>query len=102
MLIGVRERMVQLGIGEAAGVVCAREREEGFVAAGELVERLPHTAKLRTSEGDDAVALGKAGRDLRRRDPASVHLRQVFVGRPTGDGAALSDVDGNGVVAELR
>ena len=46
MLISVRERMVQLGIGEAAGVVCAREREEGFVAAGELVERRTVRAQI--------------------------------------------------------
>jgi hypothetical protein len=41
MLVCVRERVVQLGVGEAARVVRPCEREEGGVAAGELVERRP-------------------------------------------------------------
>jgi hypothetical protein len=41
VLVRVRERVVQLGIGETAGVMRLGEREEGGVAAGELVERRP-------------------------------------------------------------
>ena len=41
MLVRVRERVVQLGIGEAACVVRLREGEKGRVAAGELVEGRP-------------------------------------------------------------
>jgi len=70
-----------------------RPRERGvgavLVAADEL-------------EGHDAVALGKQRRDLWRRDPRSVDLRQVFVGRPTGDGAALSNEDRDRVIPQLR
>src|SRR5207247_8027364 len=39
--------------------------------------------------------------ELGWRDPARLHPRKVFVGRPTGDCAALSDVDRNLVVEEL-
>jgi hypothetical protein len=41
VLAGVRERVVQLGIGEAARVMRPCEREKGGVAAGVLVERRP-------------------------------------------------------------
>jgi hypothetical protein len=41
VLVGMRERVVQLGVGKAACVMRAGEREEGGVAAGELVERRP-------------------------------------------------------------
>jgi hypothetical protein len=41
VLVAVRERMVQLRIGQAPGVMGPRERQEGGVAAGELVERRP-------------------------------------------------------------
>jgi hypothetical protein len=36
MLTGMAERMAELGVGEAAGVVRLGEREKGSVAAGEL------------------------------------------------------------------
>ena len=39
MLVRVRERMVQLRIGEAARVMRPSEREEGGIAAGEFVQR---------------------------------------------------------------
>ena len=41
VLVGVRERVIQLRIGQAARMVRLREREEGGVAAGELVETRP-------------------------------------------------------------
>ena len=41
VLVGMRERVIQLGIGQAARMMRLREREEGGVAAGELVERRP-------------------------------------------------------------
>jgi hypothetical protein len=49
----------------------------------------------------DAVVLRDHPSEFRWREPARVQPLQVFVGRPTGDGAALSDVDGNLVVEEL-
>jgi deazaflavin-dependent oxidoreductase (nitroreductase family) len=54
------------------------------------------------SERHDAVAVGKQRRHLRRRDPRPIDLRQVFVGRPTGDGATSSDLDRNRVIPQLR
>ena len=53
------------------------------------------------SERRDAIALGKQHRHLRGRHPASVDLHQVFVGRPTGDSAALSDEDRDCVISQL-
>src|SRR2546427_5344197 len=50
---------------------------------------------------DDAVVLGDHPCEFRWREPTRVQPLQVCVGRPTGDGAALSDVDGNLVVQEL-
>jgi hypothetical protein len=41
VLVLVRERVVQLRVFEAARMMRLREREEGGVAAGELVERRP-------------------------------------------------------------
>jgi hypothetical protein len=41
VLIRVRERVVQLWVGQAALVVRTRECEEGGLAAGEFVERRP-------------------------------------------------------------
>ncbi len=41
VLVRVRERMVQLGVREAARVVRLRKREERGVAAGELEEARP-------------------------------------------------------------
>jgi hypothetical protein len=41
MLVAVRERVVQLRIRQTARVMRVSEREEGGVAAGELVERRP-------------------------------------------------------------
>ena len=47
------------------------------------------------------VALGEASGDVSWGDPRPVDLLQVVVVRPTGDGAGLSDVDRNVVLAEL-
>jgi hypothetical protein len=52
-------------------------------------------------ETHDAVVPGDHPSELRGREPARVQPLEVFVCRPTGDGAALSDVDGNLVVEEL-
>jgi hypothetical protein len=41
MLIGMGERMVQVGVGQAALVVRPRQGEKGGVTAGELVQRRP-------------------------------------------------------------
>jgi hypothetical protein len=53
-------------------------------------------------EGQDAVVLLEQAGDVGRRDPSTAQPAQVGVGRPTGDGATLSDVDRDLVVAELR
>src|SRR5262245_10259883 len=45
VLTGVRERMVEFGILQAALVVSRREAEERFLASGELVQRRPHGGK---------------------------------------------------------
>jgi len=54
------------------------------------------------SERHDAVTLREQVRDIWRTCPLPVDLGQVFFGRPTGDGATLSDEDGDRVIAELR
>ena len=54
-----------------------------------------------TLDSDDAVVLRDHPGELGRSEPAGVQPLQVCVGRPTGDGATLSDVDGNAVVDEL-
>ena len=46
VLARVGERVVQLGVGEAARVVGGGEREERGLATGELVESGPHPASL--------------------------------------------------------
>src|SRR6266566_8096456 len=48
-----------------------------------------------------AVVLRDHPSELRWREPTRIQPLQVCVGRPTGDGAALSDVDRNPVVDEL-
>lgn len=55
-------------------------------------------ARLKTH---DAVVLGDHPSEFRWREPARVQPLQVFVGRPTGNGAALSDENGNPIVEEL-
>ena len=52
-------------------------------------------------DAHDSVVLGDHPSEFRWREPARVQPLQVCVGRPTGDGAALSDVDRNLVVDEL-
>ena len=46
VLAGVGERVVQLGIGEAPGVVGGGESEEGGLAPGEREERRAHGATV--------------------------------------------------------
>jgi len=53
------------------------------------------------SDADDPVVLLDQPRQVGRRDPAAAEPGQVLVGRPTGDRAALSDVDRDLVVEQL-
>ena len=53
------------------------------------------------SERHDTIAGGEQPCHLGRAHPPPVDFGQVLVGRPTGDGAALSDEDGNRMVAQL-
>jgi hypothetical protein len=46
MLVRVRERMVQLGIGQASGVMGPRQLEQRGVTAGELVQRGAHVTSV--------------------------------------------------------
>jgi hypothetical protein len=52
-------------------------------------------------ERHHTVALGKEPRHVGWRHQASVDHKKDVLGRPTGDGAALSDEDRNLVVPEL-
>ena len=63
------------------------------------LQRVGERARLRA---DDPVVLGDHQRKLGRREPRRPDPLEVLVGRPTGDGAALSDEDGNLVVDEFR
>jgi hypothetical protein len=54
-------------------------------------------ASRRRADSEPVELLGHAG-EFGWRDPAPLHPREVFVGRPTGDCASLSDVDRNAVV----
>ena len=58
-------------------------------------------SRWRELDAHDSVVLGDHPSEFRWREPARVQPLQVCVGRPTGDGAALSDVDRNPVVDEL-
>ena len=49
----------------------------------------------------DAVVLRDHSSEFRWREPARAQPLQVSVGRPTGDGTALSDEDGDLVVKEF-
>ena len=53
------------------------------------------------SEGQHFVCFRAELRRFWRGRPAPIDLRQMLVGRPTGDPATLSDVNGNRVVPEL-
>ena len=46
MLVGVRERMIELGIGKTPRMMVSREREQSGLAAGELEQRRAHTRSL--------------------------------------------------------
>ena len=52
-------------------------------------------------EADDAIVLGDQLSKLWWREPLRREPLQIRVGRPTGDGAALSDEDGDLIVHEL-
>ena len=54
-----------------------------------------------TLEAHDVVAVGEEPRHLGRGYPAPADLLEILVARPTGDGAALSDEDGDRMVAQL-
>ena len=76
------------------------------IAAG-LVHRDGVASVLRSrgrsgrSESENAVVLLDHLSELGRRQPVRVQPAQVIVGRPTGDGAAFSDVNRNRVIDEL-
>ena len=74
--------------------------EEGV----EVVELPPRESRRapRQLGADDPVVLGDHPRELGRREPARPDPLEILVGRPTGDGAALSDEDGHLVFDELR
>jgi hypothetical protein len=48
------------------------------------------------------ITAGKQPGNIRRCDPAAAQLLKVLVGRPTGDGAPLSDEHWDFVIAQLR
>jgi hypothetical protein len=52
-------------------------------------------------EGEHLVGLGGQPRHVGRGGPRAADRRQALLRRPTGDGAALSDVDGYPVIPEL-
>lgn len=56
---------------------------------------------MRSSEGENLVDLCDQYCEFWRRDPCSAEFRKVIVGRPTGDCATLSDVDGQLVLLDL-
>ena len=58
--------------------------------------------RLEPSGADDAVVLGDHPGELWWRGPTRPEPLEIFVGRPTGDRAGFSDVDGNLIVDELR
>jgi len=70
-------------------------------ALRERADQIPRSTARARLEGHDAVALGEEPRHVRGCHPASVDLVEVLVGRPTGDGAALSDEDRDCVVSQL-
>lgn len=51
MLVVVGERMIELGIRQAARVMGSRESEEGFFPAGELVQRRAHGRSISHDSG---------------------------------------------------
>jgi hypothetical protein len=55
----------------------------------------------RPSEGEYLVGRTAKLRHIWRSDPGTLQDSKVLIGRPTGDGATLSDVDGHSVVLEL-
>ena len=52
-------------------------------------------------EGEHLVGLGGQPRHVGRGSPRAADRRQALLRRPTGDGAALSDVDGYPMIPEL-
>ncbi len=46
MLVGVRKRVIELGVGQTARVMSPSKREKGSFAAGELVQRRPVAAQM--------------------------------------------------------
>ena len=57
--------------------------------------------QLRASHADEAVGLFDQPGDVGWRHPLPAQCGQVVFGRPTGDGAALSDVDRDLMLADL-
>jgi ankyrin repeat protein len=61
----------------------------------------PVKPRAKLLEADHPVVVGDQAREVGRRQPARLQPLQIRVGRPTGDGAALSDVDRDSVLDEL-
>ncbi len=53
------------------------------------------------SKSDDSIGVFDQAGHVRRGDPLAAHAGELILGRPPGDGAALSDVDRNGVFTGL-
>ena len=107
MLVVVRERMVELGIGEAARVVRRGEREERLLAAGELEQGGSHAPSLARAarEAQSATpqgALGMTHRIQRRsaseqaKATTSVRSGSARSGPYVDDVVAVVVVDGAG------
>ena len=55
----------------------------------------------RNSERDDSIGLFDQAGHVRRSDPLAAHANELLLRHPTGDSAALSDVNRDLVFADL-
>src|SRR3954463_9811189 len=83
--VGVRERVVELRVGQAPGVVCGGQGAERRPAAGEVEQRRPHGGGVWQGAGGEAS--GPAGGSLAEND-ADVAA--------DGRGAGLAGLPGGG------
>jgi hypothetical protein len=51
--------------------------------------------RQRELEGDDSISVGDERGDVGRSHPRAVQRGEIIVGCPTGNGATLSNVDGD-------
>jgi hypothetical protein len=89
-----------LTTGELSGNALVVAAKRGRLRA---IRRTDHFADVGDAPSDahDPVELLDHARELGWCDPPRLHPLEVFVGRPTGDRASLSDVNRNVVVEEL-